>query len=209
MKIDRIDFGQNNICYHCKKNLTDKAYIVLENGKEIFFGPNCIKKYVSFKENQIPNFIRGSLDNISKSNKKNSSNSICNNNINESLVIEYLRLRCELLVDFKDIDDKEILKMYTQYKNSVLNKEDEDYLNALLIYYNKTESKYSYRNLMACYSAKIAIKIWGKNKKSNFAEGIYSFLTNYYYLSEDQIVIVNNSIKGTKKINGKWFYKKK
>jgi len=212
MKIDKIDFGQNKECKHCGRILTAKAYFVLENGEEIYFGPECVKKYFSHNISDIPDFTRAG-NNYKSNSKIRTQNMEKNSNseiINEKIIIEYIRLRCELLTEFQGIEDTNILDIYMKYKKLTLDEDDKKYLNALINYFEKINSKFGYRNLMACYMAKIVLILWMQSEENNFAKGIHNFLLRNYYLTEKQIIGANNWIKnmeGMKNINGKWFYK--
>ena len=212
MEIDRIDFGKNNFCYHCNRKLIAKSYVVKINGEEVFFGSECIKEHFPIINKDIPNFIRASIDYEIDPNKIKRTDTLEKNNT-ESLrrIIEYLRLRCELLTDFYKIEDKDITNIYLRHKNSKIDGDDKNYIYSLMEYFDKINPKFGYKNLMACYMAKNILLLWIDNKNDDFAKSIFENLKSKYYLTEKQIIGANNWIKNIKElkvINGKWFYKK-
>ena len=121
MKLDRIDFVQNNKCSHCNRELTTKiAYIAIDQEKELYFGPDCVKKYFPCIGNNIPNFTRANMIYIYESDfinaVHNKSNTIKNVNTDETRIIEYIRLRCEKLNEFEKIEYEPIMEKYLKCK---------------------------------------------------------------------------------------------
>ena len=212
MEIDRIDFGKNKECYRCHRVLKAKAYVVLNCNEEIFFGTECIKENFPIIDNNIPNFTRAGIENKSNHNNKiNKKNEEKNNTENIKRAIEYIRLRCELLIDFHGIEDKDISDIYSKYRFSKLEENDKKYIDDIIEYHEKIISKFGYKNLMACYMAKNILHFLVENKDIEYAKSLYISLKSRYYLTENQIVGINKwikNIKEMKEINGKWFFKK-
>lgn len=213
MKFDRIDFVEESKCYFCNRPLSTKAYIFIsDNGSEIQAGPNCAKKNMPISDN-ILDFTKGSIDILPKTAIENNKNNILNTHHknNENIEIIYLRLRCEKLKDFKNIEYEAITNIYNKYKLGNIEENDIKHLRNIIRKSENNKWCWTYKNLMACYSAKHALNSWIKKERNDFAKNIYRFLKDNYYLTENQIIAANNQIKNIgelSKINGKWFWRK-
>ena len=214
MKLDRIDFVDNDSCFFCNHKLATKiAYIfIMEDGTEIQSGPECAKKHSIVKD--VPNLTKGSLEKKqgaeTTESRKKSNLEVFNEKYTKE--VEYLILRCDRLSDFYDIDYEPLMKIYDKYIQNSLDQNDYIYLKNIVNKADREYSKYGYKNLMACYAAKHHINLWIKNEFDNtFAQGIYDYLRKNYFLTEKQIVAANNWIRNVSKVSqieGKWFYKK-
>jgi len=111
-----------------------------------------------------------------------------------------LRLRCEFLTDFKEIENKFISEKYCKYKNSLLDETDIKKIKNFIKNVNKEIPKLGYKNLMTCYMIKCIITLLLKKTNNEFVKSIYEYLKKHYYLTEKQIVGVNKWIKNQKGI---------
>jgi len=65
MKLDRKDFikTDGSRCYRCNIEFTGRTvYIALNNDKEIYFGPECVKKEFPGVYKNISDFTRANKD---------------------------------------------------------------------------------------------------------------------------------------------------
>jgi len=208
VKIIRKDFIDTEKCYFCPQKLTTRiAYIIeLDNGEEVQAGRVCAKNNFG-NIPDVPNFTKAIIEYTSKKENTVNENIDSENISNKNIELEYLYLRCKLLNDFNGIKDSILFEFFN---NGKVKLDDIEFKSIRTTMSELENSNFGYKNLMACYMTKRILLMLFDTKAKEFAQGVYEYLKKNFYITEKQIIGINNwinKIKNIPSVNAKWFLK--
>jgi hypothetical protein len=197
--IDRIDFIDNKTCEFCNRPLkTNIAYILIRDGIEVPAGPHCSHKNAKNPGERIPDFTKASLDIPDDDENGPGSGGGSGGGKGKHprpagyYEIEYLRLRAEKLIDFRDAIFPKLSDVYAKYKATGLDDGDIGYLDGLIKKVSAEKPLLSPKNLQICYAYSFWLQRYLDRKgKNDFISSILSQLKAKMRLSEAQLAAAN------------------
>lgn len=204
--IDRIDFVDNQACNFCHRHLkTNIAYILILDGIEAPAGPHCAKMNSKNSGGKIPDFTKASFD-IPNDDDDDDDPTLRGGGSGGGQgkkptpagyhEVEYLRLRAEKLIGFKDAMFPKLGEIYAKYKGLGLQESEITYLTGLIKKVSTEKPHLSPKNLQTCYAYSFWLQRYlDKKTKNDFILSILSQLKAKLHLSETQLETANKCFK--------------